>query len=260
MPIEAGDGRGDSAPFLDIDFSLLPFDGAVEFVRGAAQSEAFSYVVTPNVDHVVRLFPDQPAAYTGAYRAAYEGAALRLCDSRILQGLARFCKIDLPLVPGSDLTRVLFETVFAKGWRIAVIGGSAQTLAQLAARFPEPSYVHHEPPMGVLKNEAARLEIIDFIVREKPMVTLFAIGAPQSEIVAHSAAATPGATGVALCIGASIEFITGEKARAPVWIQKAGLEWAHRLLSEPRRLWKRYLVEGPRIFGLTLRWKSRGAL
>jgi exopolysaccharide biosynthesis WecB/TagA/CpsF family protein len=60
---------------------------------------------------------------------------------------------------------------------------------------------------------------------------------------------------VALCIGASIEFLSGARRRAPRWMQRAGLEWAFRLLSEPRRLWRRYIVEGPRIFVIWYRWR-----
>jgi exopolysaccharide biosynthesis WecB/TagA/CpsF family protein len=59
-----------------------------------------------------------------------------------------------------------------------------------------------------------------------------------------------------LCIGASIDFLTGKQRRAPVWVQKAGLEWLHRLLSDPRRLASRYLIECPRIFYLI--WSRSG--
>jgi exopolysaccharide biosynthesis WecB/TagA/CpsF family protein len=58
-----------------------------------------------------------------------------------------------------------------------------------------------------------------------------------------------------LCIGASIDFLTGKQRRAPLWVQKAGLEWLHRLLSDPRRLTSRYLIECPRIFYLI--WAKR---
>jgi N-acetylglucosaminyldiphosphoundecaprenol N-acetyl-beta-D-mannosaminyltransferase len=61
--------------------------------------------------------------------------------------------------------------------------------------------------------------------------------------------------GVALCIGASIEFLLGRKTRAPRWMQMAGMEWIFRLLSEPRRLWRRYLFNGPRILSIVTRWQ-----
>jgi exopolysaccharide biosynthesis WecB/TagA/CpsF family protein len=64
---------------------------------------------------------------------------------------------------------------------------------------------------------------------------------------------------MAFCIGAALEFITGQTKRAPVLARRLGLEWAHRLLTDPRRLWRRYLVEGPAIFLLALRWRKSTA-
>ena len=84
---------------------------------------------------------------------------------------------------------------------------------------------------------------------------MLAVAMPQQEILALRVAQAGGAVGVGLCIGASLDFLTGRKARAPLWMRKASLEWLHRLLSEPKRLWRRYLVEGPRIFLLTMKWR-----
>jgi len=102
----------------------------------------------------------------------------------------------------------------------------------------------------------ARAAVADFVIASEPDVVLFAVGAPQSELLCAEIAARGGARGVALCIGASLEFLTGAKRRAPRWMQRAGLEWLFRLLSEPRRLWRRYLVEGPRIFAIWWRWRA----
>ncbi|HEU4820333.1 MAG TPA: WecB/TagA/CpsF family glycosyltransferase, partial [Qipengyuania sp.] len=94
-----------------------------------------------------------------------------------------------------------------------------------------------------------------FVERTQAQLVLFAIGAPQSEIVAHAIARRGRAGGVGLCIGASVEFLSGAKRRAPSWMQRAGLEWLFRLVSEPGRLWRRYLLRGPRIFRLW--WAAR---
>lgn len=75
-------------------------------------------------------------------------------------------------------------------------------------------------------------------------------------MIAAEAKTLPGAKGTALCIGASLEFLTGQLKRAPRLAQKLYLEWAHRLLSEPRRMWRRYLIEGPKIFLLAYRWEN----
>jgi exopolysaccharide biosynthesis WecB/TagA/CpsF family protein len=72
----------------------------------------------------------------------------------------------------------------------------------------------------------------------------------QQGIVARRIADHSQATGIGLCVGASIDFLTGKQRRAPLWVQKAGLEWLYRLLSDPRRLASRYLIECPKIFYL----------
>jgi exopolysaccharide biosynthesis WecB/TagA/CpsF family protein len=64
-----------------------------------------------------------------------------------------------------------------------------------------------------------------------------------------------GATGTALCIGASLDFITGRERRAPMLLQRLSLEWAYRLFSAPRRMWRRYLVEGPRVFMMAAKFR-----
>ena len=63
-------------------------------------------------------------------------------------------------------------------------------------------------------------------------------------------------TGVGLCVGASLDFLAGAAQRAPVWMQKARLEWLHRLCQEPARMWRRYLVEGPKVLLLWRRWRK----
>ena len=59
-----------------------------------------------------------------------------------------------------------------------------------------------------------------------------------------------------LCVGASLDFLGGKARRAPVWVQRARLEWLHRLVQEPGRMWRRYLVEGPKVFLLWQRWRQ----
>lgn len=252
---------GDAAAtvaFLDLRFAAIDLEGARRWVVDALAAPHFRYVVTPNVDHVVRLQNGDPAWRT-AFVAAEADADLCLNDSRILHALARRSGIDLPTVPGSDLTRVLLDEGIPSGTKVALIGGSVADAAWLRSRLPDATTLHFEPPMGVLRDPRAQQAIVDFVERERPQLTLFAIGAPQSEIVAHQLQQRERTGGVALCIGASIEFLTGAKRRAPRAMQRLGLEWAFRLASEPRRLWRRYLVEGPAIFAIWWRWQRKRA-
>jgi len=238
------------AEFLGLHFDRLDVDAARSRVIELAGEPRFSYVVTPNVDHIVRLERDPDAALI----QAYEKADICLCDSRILARLASVSGLRLEVVPGSDLTRDLLVSGMTGG-RIAVVGGDERLHAALAAAFSRFDWRFHEPPMGVRTNPGAREAIARFVEESRAGLTLFAIGAPQSELVCAAIAARGRARGTALCIGASLEFLTGAKTRAPHWMQRARLEWLFRLLSEPRRLWRRYLVEGPRIFVIWQRWE-----
>jgi exopolysaccharide biosynthesis WecB/TagA/CpsF family protein len=240
--------------FLGLEFDLLNEAEAIEATIALAALPSFVYVATPNVDHLVRLHrqPNELALWS-----AYRQAALCLCDSRILRLLARCSGVALTVVPGSDLTARLLET--ARAQSAAVVGGDNGLLQQLRLRYPRLEWFQHIPPYGILENSVAQQAIIEFVEKSSAELTFFAIGSPQSELVCATLAARQKAAGVGLCIGASLEFLTGAKARAPRWMQTAGLEWLFRLMSEPARLWRRYLVEGPAIFWIWWRWRLRSA-
>ncbi len=244
--------------FLGINFSELSLTALAAQISTQSSSHAFSYVVTPNVDHIVKLKGDAPFPKRASFQAAYDSAAFTLCDSRILGGLARLFGYKLVVVPGSDLTATLFNQYFSDQSRIVIVGGRADMLTRLKNVFPGPDYQQHIPPMGLLDNEEAMRLAEDFVCDAKSNYVLFAIGAPQSEILAHRCLKRGTASGIGLCIGASIEFLLGDQARAPLWMQNSGLEWAFRLASNPQRLWRRYLVEGPRIFAIVAKWRYAG--
>lgn len=242
--------------FLDLDFVDADYPQIAAELDRLTRSGEFALVVTPNVDHIVMLHNGKPDATTEQFRSATAAAAMLTCDSRVLQALAWFRGVTLPVVTGSDLTAYLFEQGRLDQRRVGLIGGDAAMVDDLRQRYPAIALSQHVPPMGVLDSETAIRDIERFILEQPFDYILFAIGAPRSEIIAHRCARIPGATGVALCIGASIEFLLGRKARAPRWVQGLRMEWAFRLLSEPRRLWRRYLVTGPRVFLIVQRWQK----
>ncbi|MBU3077187.1 WecB/TagA/CpsF family glycosyltransferase [Sphingomonas quercus] len=240
--------------FLDLDFDPLTPEQAEAWLAARGQASPFAYIVTPNVDHMVRL-----ASQPQAIRAAYDDADLCLCDSRVLARLAKLADVALTVVPGSDLVAALFDRVLKPGDRVCLIGGGPDHVTRLGERYPGIVVLHHMPPMGLRTNPAARAAAVDFAARSDARAILLAVGSPQQELLAHEMKADGRVRGTALCIGAGIDFIVGAQVRAPHIVQKAGFEWAWRLASQPRRLAKRYLVDGPAIFPLVWRWKrSRG--
>lgn len=227
---------------------LTPFQ-TLERCKWMTARHGFRYIVTPNVDHLVRLHKE-PQVYNPLYRASW----LSVCDSRILELLANFSSIPLKAVPGSDLTAQLFDHVINPNEAVNVIGGDEDVIAKVKARYGLTQVNHLQPPMG-LRNKPHEVQLCaQFIAANPARYTFICVGSPQQEMIAKAALDRGDCAGLGLCVGASLDFLAGKQTRAPKWMQSARIEWLYRLGSEPRRMWKRYLVEGPKIFLIWLKW------
>ncbi len=219
-----------------------------QFVRTAAQfgTERFGYVVTPNADHLIRYYDDP------SFRTTYADAEFVLSDSRFLSYILAVAKgLRVRVCTGSDLTEQLITNVAQPHDRLVLVGGSAEQAAILAQKFGFTDLRHVNPPMGFIRDPGAVTKVLEFIEQQSPFrFCLLAVGCPQQEIVAQQLKQRGIARGLALCIGASVNFLTGQEVRAPRLLQRLGLEWAFRLLQSPRRLARRYLVRGPRVFAV----------
>jgi exopolysaccharide biosynthesis WecB/TagA/CpsF family protein len=207
-------------------------------------TERFGYVVTPNVDHVIRHYHDPE------FRAMYAQAAYVFLDSHFLAHVIRLLKRRRHRVsPGSDLTAAVISSVIKPNDVVVMVGGSAAQARELRERFGLKALRHIDPPMNFIRDESAVECCLRAIEESSPFRFCFlAIGSPQQEIIAQKLKERGVARGLALCIGASINFITGIEKRAPLWIRESGFEWLFRLVRNPKRLARRYLVRGPRIF------------
>ena len=208
----------------------------------------FNYIVTPNTDHVIRI------NNTPQLNVVYNSALLSLCDSRIIKILARFCSVKIPqVIPGSDLTRILFEEIITQKDRITVIGSDLRSINKLKDNYKLKNIYHYNPPMGFIHDEVEVNKCIDFVHNHPSRFIFIAVGSPQQEILANQIFIRGASVGLGFCIGASINFLTGSEKRAPKFIQNLALEWLFRLLQNPKRLWKRYLVQDTKIFPIFFR-------
>lgn len=234
-------------------FMTLSFrDGAPGVLRGEVVAMArgpYGYVVTPNVDHMVRLLGGR------IDEAVYRGAALMVCDSRILAGLARLKSKRLSVYPGSDLTADLLAA--PQGLRFGLFGPDEAAAADLTARFPDVAFTFIPAPM-MAPGSAQWDRAVAQAAAADWDVLLICISFPKQEQFAHALRAAGRRVGVALCVGASVDFLTGRQSRAPRVFQTLGIEWLYRLASQPRRMFRRYVIEGPAIFGWFLRLEAFG--
>ncbi|HEX5757527.1 MAG TPA: WecB/TagA/CpsF family glycosyltransferase [Arenimonas sp.] len=244
-----GHATGEAMPFVIDDYDLE------SFTRVAAKhgEQSFSYVVTANADHLRRLHGDQ------RFRAAYAEADYTLLDSRFLALLLRVSRgLRLPVCAGSDLTARLLHRIIQPNDRVVLIGGSEAQAAQLCADHGLQGFKHFNPPMGFIKDPEAVQACLRFVEANSPFrFCLLAVGSPQQEFLASALKQRGQARGMALCIGASIDFLTGVETRAPKWMQRSGMEWMYRLIQSPRRMGPRYLWHGPRMFPLLRRTDVR---
>lgn len=226
---------------------------ALDRIAALVAAGAGGAVFTPNVDHVVVAERDGP------FRDAYAAADLCLADGMPLVWASRLLGGGIPeKVSGSDLVLPLVERAAARGWRIYLLGG-APGVAERAAdrlreRFPSIRVAGADSPrVAADGTHGADMEAaLGRIRAARPELVLVAFGAPKQELWIHRNRDRL-RPAVALGIGASIDFVAGRVRRAPRWMSRGGLEWLWRLSHEPRRLWRRYLVEDPRFAAIVLR-------
>ena len=200
-------------------------------------------VVTPNLDHLRRCGKD---LHFGALVAE---ADVVVADGMPLVWASRLQGTPLPeRVAGSNLISSLSAAAAARGRSIFLLGGAegtAQGAADvLKARYPNLKVAGTFcPRIGFDKNPKQMAEIAARLAAARPDIVFVALGSPKQEhLIAKLRPTLPGAWW--LGVGVSFSFLTGHVKRAPMWMQRAGIEWVHRLCQEPRRLFKRYIVVG----------------
>ena len=250
------DGALRRACLFGIQIDAIGMHKAVTRIRDWIRERPITcrFVVTPNVDHIVMLQGNSD------FLKAYEKADLVLADGWPVVWASRTVGQALPeLVPGSDLVPALFlaaSTEFRSAGesgdasdrqplRVFLLGAAPGVAARAARRiegdWPGVQVVcQYSPPLGFENDDAETAFILERIAEARPDVLVVGLGAPKQELWVHRHQERIHAS-VALCVGATIDFLAGQRQRAPLWMRRSGIEWLHRMLSEPRRLIRRYL-------------------
>ncbi len=232
-------------------FSPLDMEGALEAIVARPPAAPFAYVVTPNAVHVVNYERDEPGFRTGV-----DAAWLRLNDSRVVARLALITLgTQLPLALGSDLVLAMLRGAIQPDDAITIVGGTEEMERRLRRRFGWRNLHRHDPPFGFITQPEEVARCVDFVLAHPARYVFLACGAPQSEMLGWQIQQRGGAVGTGLCIGASLLFATGLVKRAPRAVQRAGLEWLHRLVREPRRMGKRLRTSQLPLLWLAVRYR-----
>ena len=229
------------------------FDDVVERITDHAMKGVVpSYVVTPNAQHVLSLQRDAD------FRSIYEKAFLAVPDGVSLLWSAKFLKAPLNgRVNGTDLFEELSAVAERKGLKVFLLGGrpgAAEAAKKtLQARHPNLQIVGtHCPPYGFESQPEELASINSKIKAAAPDILFVGFGAPKQEKWIYQNYQELGVP-VSLGIGVSFELVADMVQRAPLWMQKWGLEWLFRLIVEPKRLWKRYVMGNPQFMWLVIK-------
>jgi N-acetylglucosaminyldiphosphoundecaprenol N-acetyl-beta-D-mannosaminyltransferase len=228
----------DRASFLGCEIDRLDMESTLDRCEELIEVGGSAQHVVINVAKLVAMRQD------GRLREIIERCALINADGQPIVWASRLFHDPLPeRVTGCDLMERLLERAETKGWRVYLLGARNDVLGRaverLRSRYPRLIVCgsHH----GYFDQQAEGAAVVEDIRAACPHILFVAFSSPKKEywLAEHLAA-----TGVpfGMGVGGSIDVIAGFTRRAPMWMQRAGLEWLFRLVQEPRRLARRYLV------------------
>lgn len=228
---------------------------AIQKIEQLLLSKKPSYVVTPNVDHIVKLEKDYE------FQAVYKEADLILTDGMPLIWISKIKKTPIKeKVSGSDLFPEVCKLAAEKGYKLFLLGAAdgvaAKAAENLRGKYNGLNVVGtYSPSFGFERKQEEVDKIIKIINNAKPDILAVGLGAPKQEKFIYTYRDKLNVP-VSLAIGASIDFEADNIKRAPKWMQNNGLEWFYRLFKEPKRMFKRYLIDDLKIFKLIFKYKN----
>jgi N-acetylglucosaminyldiphosphoundecaprenol N-acetyl-beta-D-mannosaminyltransferase len=225
-----------------IDYSVVTMEQSLEFIDVLIHRREPHYAITANLNYAM-LCDSSPrlAAFT-------DHCKLVLCDGMPIYWRSKLNKQKLPeRVAGADLIYELAHRSALRGYRMFLMGGDEGVAQQAADKLrelnPQLTIAGVEcPPFRKLTEEEYD-QLCGRIRAAKPDILLVAFGQPKGEFWIEENYQSLGVP-FSIQLGASFDFIVGKARRAPVWMQKIGMEWLFRSLSDPRRLLPRYFKNG----------------
>ena len=242
--------------FFNIYIDNITMKEAVEKIDKLIQNRKCSYVVTPNLDHIVRLDSDSD------FLKVYQNADLVVTDGKPLIWISK--RIGHPIkekISGSDLFPKICELAANKGYTIFIMGAqegvAAKAAENLKDKYRNLRFVGtYSPSMGFENKKDELYKMKQMIVSSKPDILAVSLGSPKGEkfVFEHLEEYN---VPLSISIGATVDFEAGNIKRAPKWMSNIGLEWLYRITQDPSRLIKRYFYDAIRIVPIIHKYKKR---
>ena len=243
-------------PFMNTQIDNYTMEEAIDAIDRLICQDKNGYVVTPNIDHIVKLESDQ------LLQKVYADADIILTDGKPMIWMSRLYGTPIKeKVSGSDLFPNLCRLAAGKGYRVFLLGAAegvaAKAALNLQNKFPGLIIAGtYSPPFGFEKDEKELQNILRIVTEAKPHILIVGLGCPKQEKFIYNYKDELNVP-VSLGLGASIDFEAGILKRAPKWMADHGFEWFYRIVQDPKRMAKRYFVDDMKIIRLFFKYYSK---
>lgn len=241
------------AELLDCDFDNVSFQDVIETMDKHIQSREPGFMVSLNTDIAIHINKDP------LFKEAYSEADLALLDSQPLLKLLQKQGIEVKeKLSGSDLMPLICEYAANRRYKCFILGGAEgvpeQAACNLRSKYDDLCIGCYSPKYGFEKDGEEIARVIKVVNENAPDIMFICLGAPKSEKFLHQYISDLNVP-FTFSVGAAVDFAAENVKRAPLWMQKAGLEWFYRFTREPKRLFKRYFIDSFQL--LPILWRNR---
>jgi len=226
---------------------------AIRYIEECVKKRKVGHVMTPNVDQIVRIERDP------YFKEICDHADLMLVDGTPLLWISKFYGTPIKeKICGSDLVPDLCSVAAKKGYRVFLLGAAEGVAAKAAVNLQQkyPGLIiagTYSPPFGFEKDKDEIDRINQILLKSKADLLFVGMGVPKQDIFIYENMQKYQIP-MSFSIGATIDFEAGVQKRAPKWINKIGMEWLYRLCSDPKRMFKRYILDDTQIFKLAMKY------
>ncbi len=241
--------------FMNIYLDNISAEEALDYIDDWIDSRKIGNIITPNCDHIVQIEKNPEL------KPVWDGAELLLADGHPLLWFAKWYKTPLKeKINGSSFTPELCRRAAEKGYSVFLLG-AAPGVAQAAAENLKKAYPGiriagtFSPPYGFEKDPEEVKKVNTMLRESNADILILGLGSPKQEIYSYNNMQQYQIP-VTINAGATIDFLAGNKKRAPKWMVDNGLEWLYRTLQEPKRVGKRVLTD-LNIFPMAWKYKQK---
>lgn len=226
----------------------------LSFVEENIEGLRGEYICVSNA-HTCVMAHDDPS-----YWAVQAESVMSVPDGKPLSIVGKKEVPTMDRVTGPDIMRNIFKKSIELGWRHYFYGDQQETIDMLRdailEKYPELNIVGMEPSVFRPLSQNEKKELADRVSVSGADFLWVALGAPRQELLCHELKG--GVSSLMVGVGGAFNVLAGKVPEAPWWMQNIGLEWLYRLIQEPRRLFKRYLVTNSKFIAYQLTGVKRG--